>query len=70
MCVYPRFREAHPVARTRGSPSGPRVVASARAGYGGSPQNDASGVCAGDTTRLIILDYHTGTHLAALDPAP
>jgi hypothetical protein len=33
-------------------------------------QNDASGVCAGDTTRLIILDYHTGAHLAAFDPAP
>lgn len=33
-------------------------------------QNDASGVCAGDTTRLIILDYHTGTHLVAFDPAP
>lgn len=32
-------------------------------------QNDASGVCAGDTTRLIILDYHTGAHLAAFDPA-
>jgi hypothetical protein len=33
-------------------------------------QNDAGGVCAGDTTRLIILDYYTGAHLVAFDPAP
>lgn len=33
-------------------------------------QNDAGGVCAGDTTRLIILDYHTGVHLVAFDPVP
>jgi hypothetical protein len=32
-------------------------------------QNNAGGVCAGDTTRLIILDYYSGAHLAAFDPA-
>jgi hypothetical protein len=32
--------------------------------------NNAGGVCAGDTTEVIILDYHTGAHLVAFDPRP
>ncbi len=30
--------------------------------------NNAGGVCAGDTTKLVILDYHTGARLVAFEP--
>jgi hypothetical protein len=32
--------------------------------------NNAGGVCAGNTTKLVFLDYHTGARLVAFEPVP